>query len=142
MSQLQKCTPQNFLRYQHLRLPAPAPSSETKTEKTPWRGETVARDHEMRPRSHVSLTRPNILILPLFAAKKGGSPVRIGCFALVAPFSPMRRQFELIRQMDFNTPILPIITTAEPSVRSSGLPLPSASMRTHGSFAKWRPSLG
>ncbi|MCX6928899.1 MAG: sugar phosphate isomerase/epimerase, partial [Verrucomicrobia bacterium] len=26
----------------------------------------------------------------------------IGCFALVQPFSPMRRQFELIRQMGFD----------------------------------------
>src|SRR5258708_27079435 len=28
--------------------------------------------------------------------------VIIGCFALVEPFSPLRRQFELIRQMGFD----------------------------------------
>ena len=36
------------------------------------------------------------------APTKGGSPVIIGCFALIQPFSPMRRQFELIRELGFD----------------------------------------
>jgi len=27
--------------------------------------------------------------------------MKIGCFALIQPFSPMRRQFELIRELGF-----------------------------------------
>jgi len=30
--------------------------------------------------------------------------MEIGCFALIQPFSPMRRQFELIRQLGFDGP--------------------------------------
>ena len=28
--------------------------------------------------------------------------MKIGCFALIQPFSPMRRQFELIRELGFD----------------------------------------